>query len=124
MQPVLPSSYSMPSYGRYFIQKDNVKRSDIFSLQEEVLTQDDIWLQPITNELGTLALPLVNAIGNRLNNFEYSDIEMHAVLDMYPGAKWCNLVIPHAKWHLETGIALTDFTFLTDELYRFLSSSQ
>ena len=42
---------------------------------------------------------------------------------MYPGEGWCNPVIPHAKWHLETSIALTDFTFLTEELYKIFNKA-
>ena len=42
--------------------------------------------------------------------------------NMYPGEEWCNPIIPHAKWHLETSIALTDFTFLTEELYRIFKT--
>lgn len=45
---------------------------------------------------------------------------MQAGINMYPGEAWCNPVIPHAKWHVETSIALTDFVFLSDELYRIL----
>ena len=98
--------------------------NEIFShqFQEEVLTQDDTFLQPATNELGMLALPIINGEANALNSFEYSDKLMQSGINMYPGEEWCNLVIPHAKWHLETGIALTDFTFLSDELYRILDT--
>jgi len=92
-----------------------------FLWQEEVLTQDDFWLQPTTNAIGTLVLPLVNGLANQLNNFTYSDAVMQTGINMYPGETWCNPVIPHAKWHVETSIALTDFVFLSDELYRILS---
>jgi hypothetical protein len=66
-------------------------------------------------------IPVVNAAANELNNFTYSDHQMQAGLHMYPGEAWCNMVIPHAKWHVETGIALTDFVFLTDEMYRLMN---
>jgi hypothetical protein len=29
---------------------------------------------------------------------------------------WCAVASPHAKWHLETSIALVDFVFLAEEL--------
>ena len=48
---------------------------------------------------------------------------MQLGINMYPGEKWCNPVIPHAKWHLQTSIALTDLTFLTDEMYRIFSTN-
>ena len=89
-----------------------------FLWQEQVLTQDDTFLQPTTNALGTIFLPVINAAGNRLNDYSYSDELMQSGLHMYPGENWCNPVIPHAKWHVETSIALTDFTFLSDDLYR------
>ena len=57
---------------------------------------------------------------NFYNFFLYSDAVMQAGINMYPGETWCNPVIPHAKWHVETSIALTDFVFLSDELYRIL----
>ena len=75
------------------------------------MTQDDTWLQPTTNELGMIFLPIVNFAGNELNNWTYTDMLMQSGINMYPGEEWCNLVMPHAKWHLETSIALTDFTF-------------
>merc|ERR1712241_110886 len=91
-----------------------------FLWQEEVLTQDDFWLQPSTNEIGTYVLPLVNGLANQLNNFTYSDAVMQTGINLYPGETWCNPVIPHAKWHVETSIALTDFVFLSDEMFRLL----
>ena len=46
---------------------------------------------------------------------------MQAGINMYPGETWCNPVIPHAKWHVETSIALTDFVHLSDEMFRILN---
>ena len=85
------------------------------------MTQDDTWLQPSTNVVGTLLLPVVNAAANELNTWSYADGLMQSGLHMYPGEDWCNPVIPHAKWHVETSIALTDFSFLSDELYQLFS---
>lgn len=92
-----------------------------FLWQEEVLTSNDIWLQPSTNEIGMYLLPLVNGIANGMNHFHYNESTMQIGYNMYPGDSWCNYVIPHAKWHLETGIALTDFVFLSDEMYNILN---
>ena len=85
------------------------------------MTQDDTFLQPSTNAMGTLLLPVVNAAANGLNSWSYTDTLMQSGLHMYPGEAWCNPVIPHAKWHVETAIALTDFTFLSDELYQIFT---
>ena len=92
-------------------------------LKEEVLTQDDYWLQPSTNQVGWAFLPVINQEVNTLNSWTYSNADMQLGINMYPGEVWCNPVIPHAKWHLETGIALTDFSFLSDELYRIFTKS-
>ena len=89
--------------------------------KEQVLTQDDTFLQPSTNAMGTLLLPVVNAAANGLNSWSYTDTLMQSGLQMYPGEDWCNPAIPHAKWHVETAIALTDFTFLSDELYQIFT---
>ena len=88
------------------------------------MTTDDIFLQPATNEIGTILIPVINGLINNFNSFDYTDvINMQAGIKLYPGEEWCNLVIPHAKWHVQTGIALTDFAFLTDEMYTILNSA-
>lgn len=94
-----------------------------FLWQEEALAgaDNEIWFQPLTNQIGTIVLPLVNNLANALNNFTYTDaVDMQAGHNMYPGESWCNPVIPHAKWHVETAIALTDFVFHSDEMFRIL----
>ena len=83
---------------------------------------DDYWLQPSTNEVGAAFLPVLNQALNGINSWNYSNANMQLGINMYPGEKWCNPVIPHAKWHLETSIALTDFAFLTEELYRIFKT--
>jgi len=93
-----------------------------FLWQEQFLVNDPIWLQPSTNEVGAAFLPVINQAMNGYNSWNYSDTEMQLGINMYPGEAWCNPLIPHAKWHLQTGIALTDFTFLSDELYRIFST--
>merc|ERR1711935_233161 len=94
-----------------------------FLWQEQALSgaDADIWFQPITNQIGTVVLPLVNNLANALNNFTYSNaVDMQAGINMYPGELWCNPVIPHPKWHVQTSIALLDFTFHADEMFRIL----
>ena len=66
-------------------------------------------------------LPVVNQFINGFNSWNYSDSEMQLGINMYPGEEWCNEIIPHAKWHLQSSIALTDFSFLTDEIYRIVT---
>ncbi len=73
---------------------------------------------PEANELGYRLLPLVNAYANSLTDIEYHNGRFQRGVAIYPGDEWCNPLIPHAKWHLEAAIALTDLAFLTDEMYK------
>ena len=98
-------------------------KTNFFNFQEEELTDDPIWLEPSTNEVGWAFLPVINQLANDLNSWNYDNPEMQLGNKMYPGEGWCNPVIPHAKWHLETSIALTDFTFLTEELYKIFNNA-
>jgi hypothetical protein len=75
---------------------------------------------PIFIQIGTVLLPFVNDIATSLTSYHYSDPSFQHGVNMYPGEEWCNPVIPHAKWHLQTGIALVDFVFLADEVNRIL----
>ena len=92
-------------------------------MKEEVLTQDDFFLKPSVNQAGMLFLPVLNEAMNGLNSWDYHNPKLQRGINIYPGEKWCNPVIPHAKWHLQTGVALTDFSFLSDELYMLLSAA-
>jgi hypothetical protein len=56
----------------------------------------------------------------RLFNGNISDEDKNFIT-LIPGEGWCNPLIPHAKWHLETGIALADFVFLSDEINRIIT---
>ena len=100
---------------------NNEKKVNFF--QEEELTDDPIWLEPSTNEVGWAFLPVINQLANDLISWTHNNPEMQLGNNMYPGEEWCNPIIPHAKWHLETSIALTDFTFLTEELYRIFNKA-
>ena len=90
------------------------------NFQEDVLTDNEIFLTPFVNEIGALLLPYVNQEATLLNSWNYTNPDLQTGRNRYPGEKWCNLVIPHAKWHMQTSIALTDFTFLSDEFYKVL----
>ena len=71
-------------------------------------------------QLGALLLPFWNSAVTGLTTFSYSDPSFQPGANMYPGEEWCNPVIPHAKWHVETGIALVDYVFLADEINRII----
>merc|ERR1712210_349773 len=93
-----------------------------FSLpQDEFLRLEGNTYSTLINEIGTIVLPLVNNLANALNNFTYTNaVDMQAGINMYPGELWCNPVIPHPKWHVQTSIALLDFSFHADEMFRIL----
>lgn len=85
------------------------------------MTDNDFFLRPDVNEIGAALLPIVNVLATQLTTFEYSTNTFQTGVDFYPGQDGCSSWDPHSKWHLETGIALVDFVFLSDELYRLLS---
>ena len=80
-----------------------------------MLTQD-IFFDPTTNEVGAALLPVFNELMSLLETFQYSSSDFETGLDFYPGMEHCAWD-PHAKWHLQTAIALTDFIFLADQIH-------
>ena len=38
--------------------------------------------------------------------------------DIYPGDVWCNPQIPHAKWHLQSGVGLLDLVYICDNVLK------
>ena len=86
------------------------------------LTDNDFFLDPKVNEIGAALLPIVNVLATQLTTFEYSSNHFVTGADFYPGQDGCSAWDPHSKWHLETGVALVDFVFLSDELYRLLNN--
>ena len=93
------------------------------SFSKEVeLTDSDFFLRPEVNEIGAALLPIWNVLTTQLTTFEYSSSEFQLGQNFYPGEFECNKWDPHAKWHLQTGIALVDFVYLSDELLRLLNT--
>ena len=72
-------------------------------------------------QIGTMLLPHWNDFATSFTTFTYSSPSFQHGVNFYPGEEWCNPVIPHAKWHVETSIALTDFVFLSDEINRIIT---
>ena len=85
------------------------------------MTDNGFFLRPDVNEVGAALLPIVNVLATQLTTFQYSSNDFQTGVGFYPGEEGCSPWDPHSKWHLETGIALVDFVFLSDELYRLLS---
>ncbi len=88
--------------------------------QEEILGNNTFILSPEGNEIGAALLPIVNTQLNKLTDIEYYDPAFQLGRNIYPGEDWCNPLIPHAKWHLQTGVGLFDLVVLTDEMYKLL----
>ena len=93
----------------------------MYSFQEVELTDNDFFFRPEVNEVGAALLPIVNVLATQLNTFEYSSPNFQLGTNFYPGELGCNKWDPHSKWHLETGIALVDFVYLGDEMFRLLN---
>ena len=92
-----------------------------FLWQEEVLTDNPIFLSPVVNKLGMDLLPEFNGKLNEKNSFNYFEENFQNGVNIYPGDEWCNPVGPHAKWHLESALGLLDLTYLGDEMYTIFS---
>ena len=92
-----------------------------FLWQERVLTKNNFFLDPFVNFIGWELLPRVNLIANQMTNFHHFDEEFQLGRNLYPGENWCNSKVPHAKWHVESGIGLLDLTLLVDQMFALLS---
>ncbi len=92
----------------------------MFLIKEQLLPEE-IFTSAIGNQFGALLLPYVNAFANdnllNPNYFPHYNLDLQNAVNVYPGELFCNTAaLPHAKWHLQTGIALVDFVHLTNLL--------
>jgi len=100
-----------------------------FLWQEQIFPPESdmqkIILDPMVNEYGFLFLPTFNEWISKLEakNMHYPDPTFGSGQGFYAGEASCNKD-PHAKWHLQTSIALTDFIFLSDQFYGLLKKHQ
>jgi len=100
-----------------------------FLWQEQIFPADSsmqkIILDPMVNEYGSLFLPTFNSWISNLEakNMHYSDPNFGTGINFYSGEDNCNWD-PHAKWHMQTSIALTDFIFLADQFHGLLKDHQ
>ena len=89
-----------------------------------LITEDHpFWFDARVNLVGSSLLPIVNELLSLLGTFEYSSPDFVTGKDSYPGLDQCSWD-PHAKWHLETSIALTEFAFLGDQIHDIFTKSQ
>ena len=43
-------------------------------------------------------------------------------IKVYPGDGGCNRRLPHAKWHVQSGLGLLDLVYLCDNIYELTAS--
>lgn len=100
-----------------------------FLWQEQIFPHDStvqkVILDPMVNEYGSLFLPTFNSWISKLEakNMKYSDPTFGTGKNFYSGEDKCSWD-PHAKWHMQTSIALTDFIFLADQFHGLLKDHQ
>lgn len=94
-----------------------------FLWQEKIIVSDPIIFNPFINLLGFRLLPKVNGLINTLSNFQYSNSNFQSGRNVYPGETYCNENIPHAKWHLQSGLGLLDMVYLADDIRKILTVS-
>ena len=90
-----------------------------FVWQEEVIDLGGANLTPEANAFGAALLPHVNEYANNLTTWSLWVPDVQAG-GGYPGSGWCNDLIPHAKWHVETAAALGDVARLMDMVLRLV----
>ncbi len=88
----------------------------------------DVLFTEEANELGYTLLPTVNALANAIlpsDDFPHYSQDFQDGVGVYPGEGWCNVAaLPHAKWHLETGVALSDMGRLADLMYQAILTQE
>ena len=75
------------------------------------------------NELGGLIMPWFNTIINRWSNLDHENLDFQMARELYPGEGYCNYQIPHAKWHVEAGIAALDMIKVAQDLDLMLAKA-
>jgi len=93
-----------------------------FLWQEAVIDLGGANLSPEANQAGASLLPYFNELMNNQTSWSL------AVQDVqegkgYPGHQFCNPVIPHAKWHVETSASLADVARLMDSVLALMSQN-
>ena len=88
-----------------------------FFWQEGVFDLGGANLTPEANAFGAALLPHVNEFANNLTTWSLWVPDVQAGSG-YPGSGWCNDLIPHAKWHVETAASLADVARLADMVLR------
>ena len=67
--------------------------------------------------------PSVNAFATFIGGMPETDLGIVQGINVYPGAKYCNVHSPHALWH-QTGNGFLDFVMMGDFVYGLISASE
>ena len=77
------------------------------------------------NEYGDLLIPVINQYASAITTFRPVDKQFIKGRKFYPGQDAyylkCNENYPHAKWHVQSGIAMVDLVFVADEIYYLIN---
>jgi len=93
-----------------------------FVWQEDTFDLGEILYTPEENAFGAALLPHINSYANNLTTWDLYVPDVQSGTG-YPGSGWCNDLIPHAKWHVQTSASLSDAARLVDEVLRLVQGS-
>jgi len=84
--------------------------------QEEIVKWKGLF-EPHMNQVGAKLMPQINALADMLTGFKDGDASVkECEPDVYPGAGWCRLNIPHPKSHEISANAFFDLVSLGEYL--------
>eukprot|EP00300_Choanocystis_sp_HF-7_P037940 c54390_g1_i1.p1 GENE.c54390_g1_i1~~c54390_g1_i1.p1 ORF type:complete len:376 (+),score=10.68 c54390_g1_i1:23-1129(+) len=97
-----------------------IKMMYAFVWQEQLIPGP--WLySPEDNIRGAEVMPEINAIGNDISGYNHTDDDLQDAINTYPGDYECRRQEPHSKWHEQSGNALIDLMWLTDDIDRVIT---
>ena len=117
--------HCIPTY-----QSIQMNSNDIFKsifIQENFIKNGslaELILSPEINSYGDLLIPVINRYASAITTFRPVDKQFQDGKMFYPGqdsySKECQEKSPHAKWHVQSGIAMVDLVFVADEIYHLI----
>ena len=103
-----------------FIQEQFIKNG---SLAELILNPNNENFKSFNN-YGDLLIPVINRYASAITTFRPVDKQFQNGRKFYPGhdsySLTCKETSPHAKWHVQSGIAMVDLVFVADEIYHLI----
>eukprot|EP00004_Rigifila_ramosa_P010527 TRINITY_DN223_c0_g1_i6.p1 TRINITY_DN223_c0_g1~~TRINITY_DN223_c0_g1_i6.p1 ORF type:complete len:699 (+),score=160.98 TRINITY_DN223_c0_g1_i6:88-2097(+) len=116
VDPPLPVAADLMARGGGTI----IKMLYAFLWQEQLIPGP--WLRDEeANVRGAEVMPDVNALGNSVSGYIHTDPDIQNCISVYPGDGLCRQQQPHSKWHEQSGNALVDLMWLTDDMDRVIA---